>query len=206
MTSLAPQNPATELRVHLTTPTNMSTPTPTPLHKPSIFPTSEPRVQTTSPVPIPDKLPIQPSSAYPSLPLNPPQVILTQRSHPVQPRLISSKHSQNTCYISGTNHLAQLVLESKYANHTAALSTTPADAEKNASLSRPLKGPDAKIWEQGSSNKFVRPFPNCVGKHHPPHERIKGSGTIFPIRKFDVPKDQKVTYANFVCNIRLQET
>jgi hypothetical protein len=40
----------------------------------------------------------------------------------------------------------------------------------------------------------------------PPAERIEGTGTLHFIKKFQVPKDRKATYANFVCNIRPQKT
>jgi hypothetical protein len=37
----------------------------------------------------------------------------------------------------------------------------------------------------------------------PPSEQINGTGTIFFIMKFQIPVD---TYANSVCNIRLQKS
>jgi hypothetical protein len=37
-------------------------------------------------------------------------------------------------------------------------------------------------------------------------EQVTGTGTLFFIPKAQVPKDRKVTYANFVCNIHPQKT
>ena len=37
------------------------------------------------------------------------------------------------------------------------------------------------------------------------YDRIKGTNTIFFIARRDFPKDAKITYANFVCDIRLQK-
>ena len=45
-------------------------------------------------------------------------------------------------------------------------------------------------------------MPNGIGKSRKKEDRIKGTGTIFPIRKKDIPKGRKVTYANYVCSVR----
>jgi hypothetical protein len=45
-----------------------------------------------------------------------------------------------------------------------------------------------------------------LGQNHPLANQITGTGTVFFITKSQVPKDRKVTYANFVCTIRPQKT
>lgn len=51
------------------------------------------------------------------------------------------------------------------------------------------------------ANEFERLLPDRIGQNRPESEQIQGTGTIFPIRKTDIPKDRKVTYTNFQCSI-----
>ena len=39
-----------------------------------------------------------------------------------------------------------------------------------------------------------------------PSKRVEGNDTIFFVSKHTTPKDQKITYANFVCDIKLSKT
>ena len=58
-----------------------------------------------------------------------------------------------------------------------------------------LFGVDAKIWEHSISNELGR---LTQGNKH----GVKTTDTIDFIKQEDVPKNSKVTYANFVCNYR----
>ena len=49
-------------------------------------------------------------------------------------------------------------------------------------------------------------LPNGVGESRQNIERITGTRTIFFIHKLQVPEGRKVTYANWVCNIRPQNS
>jgi hypothetical protein len=102
--------------------------------------------------------------------------------------------------------LAQTATNNKYAHHVAALATTPPTAGKQGSLKKLLNGPSAPTWLHGLANEWGRLLPNGIGKNRPISERVKGTGTLFFINETEVPKDRKVTYANFVCNIRPQKT
>jgi hypothetical protein len=94
----------------------------------------------------------------------------------------------------------------RYAHHIATLATTPPPAGKQGSLKKLLLGPDATIWERSLANEWGRLLPHGIGTSRPTTEQITGTGTVFFIPKSRVPKDRKVTYANFVCNIRPQKT
>jgi len=72
-------------------------------------------------------------------------------------------------------------------------------------LQKLLKGPEKERWNRGNANEFGRLLPHGIGKNRPDNKKIKGTGTIFPIRRHAIPSDRKVTYANFVCNIRPQK-
>ncbi len=100
-----------------------------------------------------------------------------------------------------------------YEHHIAALTTAESSntpyfqtgSGKQGSLRKMVNGSEKIIWTRSLSNELGRLLPNGVGKNRPKAERIKGTGTIFPIRKAQVPKDRKVTYANFQCTIRPQK-
>jgi hypothetical protein len=44
-----------------------------------------------------------------------------------------------------------------------------------------------------------------VGKNRPTDKRIKGTDTMRFIHKHIIPKNKKVAYARFVCDLRLQK-
>jgi hypothetical protein len=135
----------------------------------------------------------------------PPRLPATHRDprttrYPLRHRPATNRYGQ------ATQFLAQSLYEDKYAHHIAALgSSVPAEKGKLASLRNLLKGEDAKIWTRSTANEFGRLLPHGVGKARPLNERITGTGTMFPISKANIPKDRKVTYANFVCGIRPQK-
>ena len=94
-----------------------------------------------------------------------------------------------------------------YNHHVAALTTPPEEAAgKQPSLDRLLKDQVAKIWSRFNTNEWGRLIPNGVGKYRPKSERIAGTGTLFLNHKLQVPEGQKITYANWVCNIRPQKS
>jgi hypothetical protein len=102
--------------------------------------------------------------------------------------------------------VAQTATSERYAHHIAALATTPPTAGKQGSLKKLLLGPDGKTWERSLTNEWGRLLSHGIGTSRPLAEQIEGTGTIFFIKKSQVPKDRKVTYANFICNIRPQKT
>ena len=73
------------------------------------------------------------------------------------------------------------------------------------SLKKLLKGPDGLIWDRGRSNEWGRLLEHGVGLQRPEKERIKGTGTIFFVRKHTIPEDRKISYTNYVCNVRPQK-
>ena len=68
-----------------------------------------------------------------------------------------------------------------------------------------LKGPDADIWARSTATEWGRLLEHKTGLDRPPKERIKGTGTLFFVEKSKIPKDRKVTYANFIYTIRPQK-
>ena len=59
-------------------------------------------------------------------------------------------------------------------------------------------------WQQSSTNEFGR-LMKGAGRNKDGTQRVTGSDTFHFIHKKDVPQDKKVTYARFVCDIRLQK-
>jgi hypothetical protein len=102
--------------------------------------------------------------------------------------------------------LAQTATRVCYAQHIAALATAPPPSGKQGSLKKLLRGTDAKIWERSLANEWGRLLPHGIGENRPPAAQITGTGTLFFVEKSQVPKDRKVTYANFICNIRPQKS
>ena len=47
---------------------------------------------------------------------------------------------------------------------------------------------------------------HSIDIQRPAAQCIKSTGTVFLIKKSQVPQGRKVTYANFVCNVWLQKT
>ena len=78
----------------------------------------------------------------------------------------------------------------KYANHVFSL-----DTGNKLSIENLVKGFDSTIWKHSLSNELGQ-LAQGVGCSRYPHERIKGTDTIFFIPNTKVPKTEKVTYAN----------
>ena len=55
------------------------------------------------------------------------------------------------------------------------------------------------------ANEFGR-LCTGIGKTRPKADRIEGTGTMFFTTKDRIPKDRKITYANFICNILPQKS
>jgi len=215
--------PAIEPRVPVPQPVPQPTPAPSPTLNPtpiSPTPAREPRVQAPSPpppaVPLTAPVPAAPpqtsrrpakcTAPYPPIHHQAPTHRKTYK-RPVRPPL-PNRHTQSltTRYGPATRHLAQTAITTMYSHHIAALTTEPiTPSGKQASLKTLLKGPDADRWNKGNANEFGRLLEHGIGKNRPANERIKGTGTLFPIRKNLIPDGRKVTYANFICNIRLQK-
>jgi hypothetical protein len=102
--------------------------------------------------------------------------------------------------------LAQGATHAKYAHHIAALATSPPVAGKQGSLTKLLLGSDGKIWERSTANEWGRLLAHGIGKDRPQAEQIAGTGTLFFVNKSEIPAGRKVTYANFICNIRPQKS
>jgi hypothetical protein len=70
-----------------------------------------------------------------------------------------------------------------------------------------INHPDPKVrkqWQISSANEFGRTMQG-VGKNRPEADRIKGTDTMHLIKKCNIPKGKKITYARFVSEIRLQK-
>ena len=210
-----------ETRVLLTPPPAALEPLVQPVPSPSSVQAPRPSDMTTYPVQEPRvQTPISPPPAAPSavsipaapqfFPFDKPsstKAVPKYSRCPVRPRLHRyCQHCYNTYYVTASQQLlAHSAVQEKYAHHIVALSTTPVSAGKQPSLREILKGPDTPVWEHGTANEFSRLLPDGIGKNRPKHDRIEGTGTIFPVRKRNIPAGIKFTYANCVCNIRPQK-
>ena len=180
---------------------------------PPPVPAPEPRVQLITP-PAPEQRVHIPTPALPAT--------IQKSSHPATnkkdtpaPRpsarfQLSRLGQRNTSYQqhTSTSHhpLAQCATHDRYAYHIAALATAPPTAGKQGSLTKLLRGPDATIWERSLANKWGRVLAHGLGISRPTAKQVKGTRTVFFIKKAQVPKEHRVTYANFICNIRPQKT
>ncbi len=123
------------------------------------------------------------------------------------PRRPGICHSQRIANLQPQHQLAQTATATgPYAHHISNLVTVLPTTGKQGSLKKLLQGSDTKIWTKGLGNEWSRLLLHGLGLDRPPDERITGTGTIFFIKKSAVPHGCKVTYANFVCNIRPQKT
>ena len=116
--------------------------------------------------------------------------------HQVCPPLSSHHtHSHNTQFGTATHHLTQTTIADMYSHQIATLTTEPiTPSGKQAYLKTLLKGPDAEGRNKGNANEFGRLLKHGIrNKNRPANERIKGTGTIFPIRKKNIPAGRKVT-------------
>jgi hypothetical protein len=61
-----------------------------------------------------------------------------------------------------------------------------------------------KKWQVSSANEFGRTMQG-VGKTRPEEDKVKGTDTMHLIKKCNIPKDKKITYARFCSDIRPQK-
>jgi len=61
-----------------------------------------------------------------------------------------------------------------------------------------------KTWQRSSANEYGRTMQG-IGKNRPDGEEIKETDMMHLIKKCDIPKGKKITYARFVSEIRLQK-
>jgi hypothetical protein len=61
-----------------------------------------------------------------------------------------------------------------------------------------------KKWQISSANEFGRTMQG-VGKTRPDEDKIEGTDTMHLIKKCDIPKNKKITYARFCSDIRPQK-
>ena len=121
------------------------------------------------------------------------------RRYPSRQRSAPSRFGFAAVALANNEYLTE------YKHHIAVLAAqdaTPVEKTKLPSLSRLLKGKASATWTRGTANEFGRLLARGVGLSRTASERIQGTSTMFPIRRSAVPPGRKVTYANFVCDIR----
>ena len=124
----------------------------------------------------------------------------SQRMQKKRPRLHTHHYTHG--YNCAVQHLAHSVYQESYDCHIAALGTSSPVSGKKAYLTKLLQGPEASTWEISNANEWGRLLEFGIGNNRLPSERVTGTGTIFFIKKEDFPGNRKVSYANYVCNIR----
>jgi hypothetical protein len=77
-------------------------------------------------------------------------------------------------------------------------------ARKKCSIAGSLDPKIRKEWPRSSANEFRRTMQG-VGKNRPKGEETEGTDTMHFIKKRNLPKGKKVTYARFISEIRLQK-
>jgi hypothetical protein len=123
-------------------------------------------------------------------------------------------------YRKGSNEIHEIITvptskcsKAPYTNSTTTTTPHYAIAVLNETSDKMLdhrqliNHPDPKIrkgWQYSVSNEFGRTMQG-VGKNRPKDKRIKGTDTMRFIHKHKIPKNKKVTYARFVCGLRLQK-
>ena len=74
----------------------------------------------------------------------------------------------------------------------------------NSSLQTLRSGPEKATWEISTANKFLR-LTQGGGKFRLPYKRVEGTNKIFFVSKQAIPEDKKITYPNFVCDIKMSK-
>ena len=161
-------------------------------------PAPEQRVLTPAPaLPVPAKPSPQATKKHPSM-IRPPARFPTPhlgRRSPTYPHRHAHEQHQPLLAQSATNEW--------YAHHIAALTTAPPTAGKQGSLTKLLLGPDATIWERSLlANEWGRLLAHGLSITRPIAEQASQRHGHSILHR-EAPKDHKVTYANFICNIRL---
>ena len=172
-------DPASELRVPLTTP-----------------PAPEQKVLVPAPT-----LPVPANPNQPALPVPTKPIHTTAKKHAPAirptasfpaPRLSHRNTSYQKHHRTPTQHqpLAQSATNERYAHHIAALATAPPTTGKQGSLTKLLLGPEAATWERSLANEWGRLLAHGLGISRPADEQVKGTGTVFFIKK---PKSPRIT-------------
>ena len=116
--------------------------------------------------------------------------MLARKSLLGQPRLLNKVYNNTSHDNQVLQHIAQL-------NNTKEKILHIFEAGKKLSLEKLMKKDE--VWITSLSNELGRVM-NGVGN------RITGTDTMEFVRKENVPKNKKVTYANFVCDYRPLKT
>ena len=95
--------------------------------------------------------------------------------------------------LSPMRSLPRVITPANATNHLANHIFDPSG--KKQTLDSLLQGPTKAIWQRSASNEFGR---LAQGNNH----GVKGTNTIQFISKQDLPPDQKITYATFVCDYK----
>ena len=136
---------------------------------------------------------------------------LTRRSSILQQR----RQTRQTAHQNQRPNYRQLaqaaVIQDRYQHHIDHLCTLTAspqhfteDSEKQGKINKLVASPDGPTWTRSLANEFRRLCTDII-KTRPTSDRIEGTGTMFFITKVRIPKERKITYSNFICNIRPQE-
>ena len=75
------------------------------------------------------------------------------------------------------------------------------DTGNELSIEKLIKGPDTEIWNRSLVNEFVH-LAQEVGQERITTEQVRGTNTLFFIPRSKVPNNVKVTYTNFIYDIR----
>lgn len=123
------------------------------------------------------------------------------------------RHHYGTRSNGPTNNLAQATtpsmmsdaeIEASYSHHIAAHVHCPVTGRK-LNIRKLRKGPEGATWTRSLANEWGRLLHKGIGQNRPAHERVEGTGTCFFVTKESIPKDRKISYGNFVCDIRPQK-
>jgi hypothetical protein len=110
-------------------------------------------------------------------------------------------HGHNTRNRERRQFLAQAATQpTPHMQHFVNAVTNPISGNKE-SLDSLLKGDNATQWATSLANEFFR-LSRGGGKTRAPTDSITGTDTIFFISKQQVPAGKKVTYSNFLCDIK----
>ena len=128
---------------------------------------------------------------------------LQSKSHrplldPRTPR--TQRHRYITRYGRAVKHLAQCT----YIRPEVAYHIYNATTGKKESIEALRRGADGEVWETSLANEWGRLAQGVGNKNG--QQRIKGTNTIFFISKNKIPQGRKVTYPNFICDLRPQKT
>ena len=221
-TSTPVSAPEIPLRVTQLVPIPVITPFPQirPISPPQI-PSPPPRVGTPTPIDQPQNNP------SPPVPTQPPRVEINnqhkirkikeyQKTHlNRRASILQHRHQTRQAAHQRPNYrqLAQAaVIQERYQHHIDHLCNLVASPQhftegsgKQGKINKLVAGPNGPTWTCLLANEFGR---LCKGIeiNRPKAYRIKGTDKTFFTTKGKILKDRKITYANFICNIRPQKS